>query len=45
MSMRNYETITNTINLEPLWWQSSRWAPVIWLKTSQTLFRPVNFLF
>jgi len=41
--MRNYETITNTINLEPLW-QSSWWAPLIWLKTSKTLFRPVNFV-
>jgi len=41
-----WETITNTINLEPLWWQSSRWAPaVIWLKISKTLFRPVIFLF
>jgi hypothetical protein len=41
-----WETITNTINLEPLWWQSSRWAPtVIWLKTSKTFFRPVNILF
>jgi hypothetical protein len=24
-------------------WQSSRWAPVLWPKTSKALFGPVNF--